>query len=271
MEYIPDSPGSSDGSPTTKQEFKTELRATEYAPVYVQLPSTPNEQPSGSRKGLRFRSLSLKPSARSKGGDGAPPPVPPKDKKEKKPKHREDLPMQLATDLALAQLLGGGTIEHHIQQAAQREAKRAGARKGPDGQYTGVADVYRDAEGRIWRDRDEAWEYHALIERNAPREEEQTWARRERRGRGVPGDVSPTSSLENYDAHAHHGKSKRRPEPLDLASSKSPASSRRQYADDARREFLESSFVPPVPPSEPKQRSGLLNMFKSSSSKKGHQ
>lgn len=278
MEYIPGSPSSSDqsGSPATKQEFKAELRPAEYAPVYVQLPTTPPaDQPSGSRKGLRFRSLSLKPSSRSKSStDSAPPPPPPpKERKEKKPKHRDEgHPMQLATDLALAQLLGGGSIEHHMKQAAEKEAKRAGAKK-VNGQYVGVGDVYRDAEGRVWRDRDEAWEHHALIERNTRQAEQEVWGRRERRGRthaDFGGDVSPTSSLESYDAPAHHGKAKRRPEPLDLAPSRPSTSSRKHYAGDARREFLDSSFVPPPAPSETK-RSGLLNMFKSSSSKKGSQ
>ncbi|EKM50564.1 uncharacterized protein PHACADRAFT_263915 [Phanerochaete carnosa HHB-10118-sp] len=278
MEYIPDSPSSSDQSisPATKQEFKAELRPAEYAPVYVQLPNTPPaDQPSGSRKGLRFRSLSIKPTSRSKSSTDSAPPPPPKEKKEKKSKHRDEgQPMQLATDLALAQLLGGGTIEHHIKQAAEKEAKRAGAKK-VNGQYVGVSDVYRDAEGRVWRDRDEAWEYHALVERNTRRaeEEDEVWGHRERRGRthaDFGGDASPTSSLENYDAPVHHGKTRRRPEPLDLTPSRPSTSLRRHYVEDARREFLESSFVPPTAPTENK-RSGLLSMFKSSSSKKGSQ
>lgn len=287
MEYIPDSPASSDqsGSPAAKQEFKANLHATEYAPVFVHLPNTPPADqvhapiapsaPSSSRKGLRFRSLSLKPTSRSKStADAAPQSSSSKEKKEKKAKHRDEgHPMQLATDLALAQLLGGGSIEHHIKQAAEKEAKRAGAKKA-NGQYVGVSDVYRDAEGRVWRDRDEAWERRGLVERNAPSRDDEAWGRRDRRGRAQPdfgGDVSPTSSLENYDAPLHHGKAKRRPEPLDLTPARPSASSRRHPAEDARREFFESSFVPAAAPVETVKRSGLLNMFKSSSSKKGSQ
>ncbi|GJE99273.1 hypothetical protein PsYK624_155260 [Phanerochaete sordida] len=264
MEYIPDSPSGSDqsGSPAAKQAFKADLRPTEYAPVYVQLPHTPPpDAPKG--KGLRF--LSLKSAPRAPKDAGAPPP-PPKEKKEKKEKkRREDVPMQLATDLALAQLLGGGTIEHHIRQAAERDAKRAGARR-EGGTYAGVADVYRDADGRVWRDRDEAWEYQALVGRTRE-EPDEAWACRDRRAR-TQGDASPVSSLESYDAPAHHGKSKRRPEPLDLAGSRPSTSSRRHHGEDARREFLESSFASEGAGGT-KSRSGLLNMFKSS--KKGGQ
>ncbi|KAF6761766.1 hypothetical protein DFP72DRAFT_630175 [Ephemerocybe angulata] len=59
-------------------------------------------------------------------------------------------PPTLASDLALMQFADGGRMEDHIKRAMTTET---GA----------VADVYRDAHGGVWRDRDEELEYRALL------------------------------------------------------------------------------------------------------------
>lgn len=268
VEYLPDSPSSSDQSspsPVAKPDFKTDPG---YTSVYVTLPNTPTTEqpttssgPSTSRgKGLdRFKTFSLKPSARSK----TVPEPRPKEKereKEKKSKYAEARPAQLATDLALAQLLGGGTIEHHMRQAAENEAKRNGARK-TNGQVAGVGQPWRDEEGRVWRDEQEQWEYRGLLrDRHGRRQSE------------AEGDSSPTSSVENYHDRPRaqrDGKTKRRPEPLDLAPSRPHGSSRAYSVDEGRREFAHPAAVVPAEPSG--KRSALkpmFNMFKSSGGRK---
>ena len=253
--YLPDSPSSSDQSttPTTKPDFKRDLQ-TGYTSVYVTLPegrapptpTTPTAPsvPAPSRKGFT-RLLSLKPASSSSSSPASSSKE--KTKEKKKSKYDEARPAQLATDLALAQLMGGGTIEHHMRQEANREAKRAGAKK-VNGQYVGVEVLHRDAEGRVWRDRDEELEYAGLLDREGPRAESQEWVRfSEDSGR-----TSQSSSVENHERSRHHGKSKRRPEPLDLAPSMPHGSHRTHAVDsmDARREFLQSSFAPAAAPME---------------------
>lgn len=256
VNYVPESPSSSDQSatPTSKPDFKADLQAPGYTSVYVQLPpdgrsvpTTPTSAaaPSSSRKGLaRFRSLSLKPAARTKPAPEAASSssaAAKEKKKEKKARYDDARPAQLATDLALAQLLGGGSMEHHIRQAAEKEARRAGAKRGAHGQLVGVADVHRAADGRVWRDADEELEYARLLPRERARAADE-WVRfEERRGRAEAScDSSSASSLEHCD---RAGKAKRRPEPLDLARAKP----QRAYAvdpEEARRDFLQSSYNP---------------------------
>lgn len=250
IDYLPESPSSSDQSvtPTTKPDFKGDLK-TGYT-VFVALPPTPTTPTTPSRKGLsRLRGLSIKPSSRSKPSAETSHPSSSssgasaskdKVKEKKKSKYDDARPAQLATDLALAQLMGGGSIEHHIRQAAEKEAKRAGAKK-VNGQYVGVGAVHRDNDGRVWRDQDEEWEYTHLLGREAEGAENQEWVR-------FSEDSSRTSpSVDNHERSRHHTKSKRRPEPLDLAPSRPHGSSRRGYSvdqSDAHHEFLQSSFTP---------------------------
>ncbi|TCD67391.1 hypothetical protein EIP91_012426 [Steccherinum ochraceum] len=79
-----------------------------------------------------------------------------KDKKSKK--H----PGTLERDLALAQFLDGGSSEGQVKKYVDARARMAGAPV-VNGQYVGAGDVYRDAQGRVWRDSDEALERAHLL------------------------------------------------------------------------------------------------------------
>ncbi|KAI0358211.1 hypothetical protein OH77DRAFT_1475075 [Trametes cingulata] len=82
----------------------------------------------------------------------------------KKSKYAKFRPPPLATELALAQLADGGSIEDHIRRFAEAQAKAAGATElTRDGRLVGVSDVYRDGAGGLWRDQDEEWEYAHLL------------------------------------------------------------------------------------------------------------
>ena len=82
----------------------------------------------------------------------------------KKSKYAKFRPPPLATELALAQLADGGSIEDHIRRFAEAQAKADGAKEVTrDGRLVGVADVYRDGMGGVWRDQDEEWEYAHLL------------------------------------------------------------------------------------------------------------
>ncbi|KAI0831894.1 hypothetical protein BC628DRAFT_1499814 [Trametes gibbosa] len=82
----------------------------------------------------------------------------------KKSKYAKFRPPPLATELALAQLADGGSLEDHIRRFAEAQAKAAGATElTRDGRLVGVSDVYRDGAGGVWRDQDEEWEYAHLL------------------------------------------------------------------------------------------------------------
>lgn len=82
----------------------------------------------------------------------------------KKSKYAKFRPPPLATELALAQLADGGSIEDHIRRFAEAQAKANGAsERTHDGRLVGVADVWRDGAGGVWRDQDEEWEYAHLL------------------------------------------------------------------------------------------------------------
>ncbi|KAI1790264.1 hypothetical protein LXA43DRAFT_1017210 [Ganoderma leucocontextum] len=82
----------------------------------------------------------------------------------KKSKYAKFRPPPLATELALAQLVDGGSIEDHIRRFAEAQARAHGATEVTrDGRLVGVSDVYRDGMGGVWRDQDEEWEYAHLL------------------------------------------------------------------------------------------------------------
>ncbi|KAI0642004.1 hypothetical protein C8Q79DRAFT_986836 [Trametes meyenii] len=82
----------------------------------------------------------------------------------KKSKYAKFRPPPLATELALAQLADGGSLEDHIRRFAEAQAKAGGAAEFTrDGRLVGVSDVYRDGAGGLWRDQDEEWEYAHLL------------------------------------------------------------------------------------------------------------
>lgn len=305
--YLPDSPASSTHTitPEMKADIKSELQAAGYTSVFVTLPRTPPAvfTPDGrvavshapttppaatehdtSRSAMRrFRSLSMKPPSRPKPAPqpkSTPAPTHAAVTKDKKSKYAEMRPAPLATELALAQFAGGGTFDHHVKQYSEKQAKKSGATKNANGQLVGVGDVWRDEEGRVWRDQEEEWEYTHLLggaERNAGSAEVGWVEFDEERGIGevddrrgsvstVDSDLDPryamTANIDprgasvpaqhmlkapdfnvNVFASNHHSRSKRRPEPINLDP---PHSAYSLDAAQIRKDFLQSSFAPPA-------------------------
>lgn len=199
---ILDTPSTASRLTPSSRDFKPDLTAVGYTSVFVHFPETPASAAVGfpakdaipvppipespiksAPRGLkRFRSLgALKSRARSKSTSRAtpsspPPPLPMKIKSsnatsqtqtvssKKQSKAAKSRPMPLASEIALAQFLDGGKIEHHIQNYVDSQAKAAGARRGVDGKLVGVGGVWQDGEGGVWRDQDEEWEYAHLLE-----------------------------------------------------------------------------------------------------------
>ncbi|KAF8448807.1 hypothetical protein L210DRAFT_3340002, partial [Boletus edulis BED1] len=64
-------------------------------------------------------------------------------------------PPPLANELALMQFADGGDMDGNIKRIMESQAKFTGA--------VALADIYRDAEGGIWWDQDEQWEYAHLL------------------------------------------------------------------------------------------------------------
>ena len=64
-------------------------------------------------------------------------------------------PPPLVNELALMQLVDGGSMDDNIKRVMEAQAKVAGS--------VGLADVYRDGDGGIWWDQDEEWEYAHLL------------------------------------------------------------------------------------------------------------
>ena len=299
VHYLPESPTSSEGS--VSGAMKQDLQTVGYTSVFVQLPSTPpanvehahSDEPEGGRSKRLFKSLSIKPPSRSK---TIPSPLStPKASssntrtsvtKEKKSKYAEDRPAMLAQELALMQFMGGGKVEHHMKRSAEKQAKKAGAVKGKNGQLVGVSPVYQDGQGGVWRDQEEEVEYAHLLGGTEGRgvSREATWTqfddRRGATGRNLRrGSVSTQesdlrSSPEfNVDVFADRHNPRRRPQPLDLIPPHS------HDTEELRREFLQSSFnpgplrradpIPSDPPVAPKKSviSNVKGMFKSKKSK----
>lgn len=86
--------------------------------------------------------------------------------KSKKSKYTRERPPPLATDLALAQFMDGGNVEDQIKRYNDARAKSVGSTK-VNGQLVGVGDVYRDENGNVWRDREEALEHARLLKDEA--------------------------------------------------------------------------------------------------------
>ncbi|KAI0788888.1 hypothetical protein C8Q75DRAFT_768363 [Abortiporus biennis] len=161
--------------------------------------SGPNSEGQFSKASRHLRSLSLKPRAKHSDVPLPPPsapldpliPIPPPHRssrtrtqstngtsssatkhyrdrdsgkeKDKRMKYSDRHPATLATDLAMAQFLDGGHLEDHIRTYTHKHAKAAGVPQSVTGEYVGVDDVYRDEDGTVWRDRDEALEYAHLL------------------------------------------------------------------------------------------------------------
>ncbi|KAK7054007.1 hypothetical protein R3P38DRAFT_2853865 [Favolaschia claudopus] len=82
--------------------------------------------------------------------------------------HKNTAPMPLANELALMQLLGGGSIESHAKRVMTKQAKAAGP-------GVGVGEVFRDEKGGIWWDEEERWEYKHLLDREQQRVPADAW------------------------------------------------------------------------------------------------
>ena len=172
-------------------------------------PRSPSS-PAKPAKGLKhFRSLTaLKPTHRARASPKSTvmrgPPSPalrsPATKKAaasaavsaaKRSKYAKFRPPPLAAELALAQLADGGSLEDHIRRFAEAQAKAGGAaERTADGRLVGVADVFRDGTGAVWRDQDEEWEYAHLL--GGDDESEQSWVRFGSPNK--PGAASPLKS-----------------------------------------------------------------------------
>lgn len=326
--YLPESPTSSDHTVTgtQKHNVKPDLQAVGYTSVFVTLPKTPPAEytPDGrvlprapnsavppttaesSSRMSRFRSLSLKPHSRSKSVSAPssskpkPPPTHASVTKEKRSKYAEMRPPQLATELALAQLTGGGTLEHHMKQYSEKQAKHSGAAKMVNGQLVGVGQVWQDGQGGIWRDQEEEWEYTHLLggaSRDAAGSGEIGWVQfsgengddEDRRGSvsTVDSDLDPRYAVTadsaaphvpaqhlrkspEFDVNIFSGsgseRPRRRPEPLNLA----PTQSARAVFDTAavREDFLQASFSPAAPVRVPTSQSSSSINTTSTSTKR---
>lgn len=82
--------------------------------------------------------------------------------KRKKSKYDKLRPAPLATDLAIAQIMDGGSLDAHAKQFTRAQAKAGGA-KTVGGHLVGVGGVYRDEHGGVWVDEDEEWEFAHLL------------------------------------------------------------------------------------------------------------
>ncbi|TFK71668.1 hypothetical protein BDN72DRAFT_428045 [Pluteus cervinus] len=164
-------------TPATPAKFKSiKSAAAPVNPITIPVPHMPpSPQQTKPRIVKRFRSLSiLRPRGRAKSSAALPTsPRTPKSAASKakaeicavniarrnKAKYAYLRPAPLANELALMQFADGGKMESHVKRVMETQAKAAGGSSGP----AGVADVYRDANGAVWWDQEEEWEYAHLL------------------------------------------------------------------------------------------------------------
>ncbi|KAJ7780253.1 hypothetical protein DFH07DRAFT_1026475 [Mycena maculata] len=135
----------------------------------IPIPPVPASPPA--RRVLKhFRSLSALTRSRGKSVSSAAPPVPPVPampattpksskffaKRKAYAKHTAPRPAPLANELALMQFADGGSLESHAQRVLAHQAKAAGP-------GVGVGAVFRDANGGLWWDAEEEWEFAHLL------------------------------------------------------------------------------------------------------------
>ncbi|EIM80311.1 uncharacterized protein STEHIDRAFT_172599 [Stereum hirsutum FP-91666 SS1] len=106
----------------------------------------------------------------------------------------------LQRDVALMQFMGGGSHEKNIKNVMRKKAKAERKEQGLDfeckGEDVAVDEVWRDGKGGIWRDEDEALEYHGLLDGYSSSKERVS---REWVGFGGSGEVSPTGAAEDEE------------------------------------------------------------------------
>lgn len=284
-----DSPTSSSHTitPTLKPEAKPDLPAVGYTSIFVTLPPktppatserrrsvqvpkmsvtasvppSPAPPPASKPTGLgrlrsfalhpRSKSISDEPSSSAGSSSKSKHAKEKKEKKEKKAKY-DDRPLQMSQELALMQFMGGGKMETHMQQYAVKQAKASGAPK-VHGQRVGVDELYRDGRGGVWRDQDEELEYRGLLGENsepAQGADFDQWV-------GFDGERGAAAfdgaEVDPLDTSARSSRAhRRRTAPLSPVTQNTSHRSRAANSTDgdaARREFLDSSFVPA--PSKP--------------------
>ncbi|THG97046.1 hypothetical protein EW026_g4890 [Hermanssonia centrifuga] len=263
--YIPDSPTSSHDTitPTLKTDHKHDLPSVGYTSIFVTLPKTPpveytpdrrrsmsrppapaippspaptTSQPRGLSRLLRPKGHSRSksaveapppPAASSSKNKTKPPPTHTSITREKKSKYAEMRPPQVATELALAQFTGGGTMEHHMNRYAERQAKNSGAATMMNGQLVGVSGLYQDGEGGVWRDQEEEWEYtHLLAGGNSQDASGPDWVQFDEE-RGVDASDDRRGSVSTQDSDLDPRYTMRASEPceneMDVSHSRSTA------------------------------------------------
>ncbi|KAK7031572.1 hypothetical protein R3P38DRAFT_3507179 [Favolaschia claudopus] len=192
-------------------------------------------------------------------------------------------PMPLANELALMQLLGGGSIDSHAKRVMAQQAKAAGP-------GVGVGEVFRDGKGGVWWDEEERWEYKKLLDGDGEQwvqfhNENKENADEERRGsvstqdsdldmrylvkpaedEGMAYDYFPVprragKNLLALPARPHRlAKHLNKPGLLlvdDAFSVSAPSSPKFKRLDDGKSDFFAASFVPA--PVSPLQQQTLL-------------
>ncbi|KAJ7221942.1 hypothetical protein C8J57DRAFT_1392544 [Mycena rebaudengoi] len=99
----------------------------------------------------------------------------------------------LANELAMMQFADGGSLESHAKRVMAHQARQAGA-------GVGVGAVWRDAQGGLWWDEDEEWEYMHLLQGAAPNTTGNGWVQFEKEELERRGSVSTQDS----DLDARH-------------------------------------------------------------------
>ena len=218
MSFV-DAPFTSKITPSLK-DFKHDLTAIGYTSIFVNVPNMPVSPPNlipttpvpvpptmhVPKRGLKsFRSLSsLKSTRRTR----ALAPTSPLEsthhaqakvaglslKRKPTPKYKQMRPAPLATDLAIAQLMGGGSMEELARDFSRKHAKHRGARK-ENGLLVGVGDVYRDGKGNMWLDREEMQEHQHLLAED-PKSSPSEWEQ-------FVMDVDRRESLASQDSDLH--------------------------------------------------------------------
>jgi hypothetical protein len=163
---------------------------------HIPLPPAPaspaKSQAKSKGRGMRLRSLSVFKRGRSKsvasaaptsGSDPTPPITPTKPakkaaaaasseqraasiaarKRKKYPKLPAPLPLSLAQEAELAQLLDGGSTRANVGRVMRDKAIARGAHVGADGAVEGVAVALRDERGAWWEDVEEQDEFAPLL------------------------------------------------------------------------------------------------------------
>ncbi|KAK0501720.1 hypothetical protein EDD18DRAFT_1144047 [Armillaria luteobubalina] len=152
-------------------------------------------------------------------------------------KSKKQLPPTLMNELMLMQFAGGGKMSTHITRVMDAQTKQQGNL--PVGTR---ADVYRDASGRVWWDRDEQIEYQWLLQKDDPDASDSSDSEGEEapsqwvkfRAESLDAQKVKLAPMTLQPILTADGK-KKRPTPLNLA----------------RKEFLEQSFMPPTGPLPP--------------------